>query len=400
MFAVSGCGASGEPPAPAPSPAGNGAGNGLSAVSDSLWGVAALAESDAWAVGKRELGSDSGVVLTLTEHWDGQSWKVVPSPSPGGIGEQARGILEAVAIDSPDDAWAVGTWSPAWHDVRTVPPVHGLIEHWNGAKWTVVPGPSPGGHATELTAVAAISPTAAWATGLGTAGGHQITVFMHWNGTIWRYLPSPAGTPGGLAVISARDIWMVGAKGPMKSAPKYRTLAEHWNGSKWTIVPTPNGFKGRTGNSGLSAVGGSSSSNVWAVGNYQSGPNGDDRSPLVEHWDGTQWRLQPSPDPVPPQNGGFLDAIAALSGTSAFAVGSAFGSGPIPIIEGWDGVHWTAIQSRLQPGATDPTLSGVAAVQPGYAWAVGYAHNHNYRPITLIEKWNGTSWQQVPSPNP
>jgi hypothetical protein len=72
----------------------------------------------------------------------------------------------------------------------------------------------------------------------------------------------------------------------------------------------------------------------------------------------------------------------------------------IPIIEGWDGVHWTAMPSRLQPGVTDPTLSGVAAVQPGYAWAVGYAHNYNYRPITLIEKWNGTNWQQVTSPNP
>ncbi len=344
MLAVSACGASREPPAPAPSPAGNGAGNGLSAVSDSLWGVAALGQSDAWAVGKRELGSDSGVVLTLTEHWDGQSWKVVPSPSPGGIGEQARGILEAVAIDSPGDAWAVGTWSPANHDPRTAPPVHVLIEHWNGAKWTVVPGPRPGGHATELTAVAAISPTEAWATGLGTAGGHEITVFMRWDGTRWRYLPSPAGTVGGLAVISAHDIWVVGAKGPMKSAPKYRTLAEHWNGSKWTIVPAPYVVKGRKPNIGLSAVGGSSSSNVWAVG--------------------------------------------------------PFGSGPIPIIEGWDGVHWTAMPSRLQPGVTDPTLSGVTAVQPGYAWAVGYAHNQNYRPITLIEKWNGATWQQVPSPNP
>ena len=60
----------------------------------------------------------------------------------------------------------------------------------------------------------------------------------------------------------------------------------------------------------------------------------------------------------------------------------------------------TAGAESVQPGVTDPTLSGVVTVQSGYSWAVGYAHNHNYRPITLIEKWNGTSWQQVPSPNP
>jgi len=66
-------------------------------------------------------------------------------------------------------------------------------------------------------------------------------------------------------------------------------------------------------------------------------------------------------------------------------------------------VHWTAVPSRLRPGVTDPTLIAVAAVDPCYAWAVGEA---TLRPdslnkhITLIEKWNCTSLQQVPSPNP
>src|SRR5262249_28980903 len=164
---------------------------------------------------------------------------------------------------------------------------------------------------------------------------------------------------------------------------KARTLAEHWNGSKWTIVPTPNGFTGRARNSALSAVGGSSSRNIWAVGHYQSGPANRDRSPLAEHWDGTQWHLQPAPDPVPSQDGGYLGAIAAVSPTSAWAVGSAFGSGPIPIIEGWNGVRWTAMPSRLQPDVTDPFPFGVAAVNPGYAWMVGRADQAD-RHVTLI----------------
>src|SRR5215470_13766946 len=268
-----------------------------SPAAESLWAVAALGRSDAWAVGTRELGSDSGVKLTLTEHWDGQSWKVVPSPSPAGMGVQAHSTLGAVAIDSPNDAWAVGDWSPASTDPRKIPPSHGLIEHWNGAKWTVVPGPRSGGHTTGLTAVAATSPTAAWAIGNGTIDGHASTVFMRWNGARWRYLPSPAGTLlSGLAAISAHDIWVVGTKTFAKSPSKFRTLAEHWNGSKWTIVPTPNAFKGRTRNSILDAAGGSSSSNVWAVGWFQSGPTGIDHSTLVEHWNGARWQVQPSPD--------------------------------------------------------------------------------------------------------
>src|SRR5262249_52782710 len=181
-----------------------------------------------------------------TEHWDGQRWTAVTCPSPGGTAHPNRSLLDAVAIDAPDDAWAVGTWSP----IGPNPPSYALIEHWNGAHWTIVPAPRSRGSTTKLTAGAAISPAAAWALGNGNAG----TVFMRWNGTRWRYLPSPAGAPTGLAVISARDIWVVGAKGQAR----YHALAEHWDGSKWTIVPTPSAFNARTLNSKLDAVSGSS----------------------------------------------------------------------------------------------------------------------------------------------
>ena len=398
MLAVSACAVSRQPPAPAPSPAATDAGFAPSGGAGSLSAVAALAESDAWAVGTHTPLPKG--IYPLTAHWDGQRWRAVPCPSPGGTADPTRSSLEAVAIDAPGDAWAVGRWSPIEHNARRYP----LIEHWNGAAWSIVPAPSSGGHVTDLdlTAVAAVSPTAAWAIGEGVAGGHSVPVFMGWDGTRWRYLPRPVGTTtGGLGVISARDIWLVGEQGATKSVPKYRTLVEHWNGSKWAIVPAPYVVKGRKPNIGLSAVGGSSSSNVWAVGHYQSGPTGLDISPLVEHWDGRRWQLQPSPNPTGAHGETGLDAIAALSPTSAFAVGSAWGSrGSIPLIERWDGVRWTVMPIRLQPGVTDPTLSGVAAVQPGYAWVVGYARNRNDRPIALVEKWNGTSWQQVPSPVP
>src|SRR5215472_12085739 len=173
-------GAGHRPASPAPSPAANGAGHGRSDGAESLYAVAALGESDAWAVGThRPLPRG---IYPLTDHWDGERWRVVPCPSPGGIGKPTRSLLDAVAIDAPDDAWAVGQWSPIEH----VAPSHGLIEHWNGAKWTVVPDPRQGGYTTVLTAVAAISPSEAWAIGFAsTAGGRRVTVFMGWDGTRW-----------------------------------------------------------------------------------------------------------------------------------------------------------------------------------------------------------------------
>ena len=62
-----------------------------------------------------------------------------------------------------------------------------------------------------------------------------------------------------------------------------------------------------------------------------------------------------------------------------------------------------ALASRLRPGVTDPTLTAVAAVDRCYAWAVGEATlrpSSQDKHITLIEKWNCTGLQQVPSPNP
>jgi hypothetical protein len=328
----------------------------------------------------------------LTEHWDGKRWTAVPCPSPGSTADPTRSSLNAVAIDAPDDAWAVGQWSPLKH----VPPSYPLIEHWNGAKWSLVPAPRSRGYTTSLTAVAAISPTAAWAIGEGVAGGHFVPVFMGWNGTRWRYLPSPVGNgPGGLAAVSARDIWLVGEEGTTKSAPEYHTLVEHWNGSKWTIVPAPYAYKDQKPNIGLSAVSGSSSSNVWAVGSYQSGPKDDDRSPLVEHWDGARWQLQPGPNPPGPQGLNFLEAIAAVSPTSAFAVGSYEthdASSFLPLTERWNGAHWTTVPNNLQPGLTASWLTAVAAVNPRYAWAIGEGYQGSF-----IEKWNGTSWQQLPN---
>lgn len=300
------------------SPAPPGAVPGRSGGSESLDAVAALGESDAWAVGT-QTPLPSGT-YPLTEHWDGARWQVVPCPSPVANGAWTRSSLAAVAIDAPGDAWVVGDWSPIEHNA----PSYALIEHWNGAKWSIVPVPKPLGYSTTLASVAAISPTAAWAIGSGTnASGQRVTIFMGWNGTSWRYLPGPVGIfpgPGGLAATSAHDVWLVGEEGATKSAPQWHNLIEHWSGSQWMIVPEPYEFRSLTPNIGLSAVGGSSGGDVWAVGSYRPGRKAH-TIPLIEHWDGTHWRVQPSPDLAGYRSANFLDAVSAAGRTSAWAVG-------------------------------------------------------------------------------
>src|SRR5262249_40531853 len=133
MLAVSACAASREPAAQ-PDPAAKSAGHGGSGARlqpapscaphcPGLNAVAALSESDAWAVGMYDPLPRG--IYPLAEHWDGQRWTAVPIPSPGGAGEPTRSSLAAVAVDASDDAWAVGQWYPIKHGA----PMHGLIEH-------------------------------------------------------------------------------------------------------------------------------------------------------------------------------------------------------------------------------------------------------------------------------
>jgi hypothetical protein len=87
--------------------------------------VTALAPTDAWAVGTGILHSGQLPPTTVIEHWDGRTWKLVPSP--------AAGYLTSVSAVSPDSVWAAGSALGGGGDVA-------VIEHWNGKSWTWLVG--------------------------------------------------------------------------------------------------------------------------------------------------------------------------------------------------------------------------------------------------------------------
>src|SRR5262249_34039288 len=148
-----------------------------------IWAVGGVAHpaTDNWAFN----GFNS---QPLMEHWTGTAWSIVPSPLLPGTG-----MLWAVAARARDDGWAVGTTeNPA-----ATAPRAGLIEHWNGSTWTQVDtlttAPTGGGR-ISLWGVVALASDDAWAVGgrgmgLGRGGvfGHQSSIGLieHWNGSRW-----------------------------------------------------------------------------------------------------------------------------------------------------------------------------------------------------------------------
>ncbi len=59
-------------------------------------------------------------------------WKIVKSPNGGLDNSELHGI----AALSQKNVWSVGYD----HTGPEGPPVQGLIEHWNGSTWSIVPG--------------------------------------------------------------------------------------------------------------------------------------------------------------------------------------------------------------------------------------------------------------------
>ena len=165
-------------------------------------------------------------------------------------------------------------------------------------------------------------------------------------------------------------------------------------GTAWTAAPLP----AIVGTGGLDDVSATSATDAWAVG-FRYDPGDQEGHTLIEHHDGTSWTIAPSADgPSAPQSE--LSGVSARTSTDAWAVGSFAKANNLirTLVERWDGSSWTRIKS---PNAGQPAggqLSAVVALAADDAWAVG-SYGQGAPSRTLIEHWDGTAWSVVPSPN-
>jgi hypothetical protein len=335
-------------------------------TSTELNGVAAISPTDVWAVG-------DGVGGAFTEHWDGNQWSFVRVPVP----PSRLSALQAVDAVSAVDVWAVG-WFYAKFDGQ----VHALVEHWDGAAWTLVPlitsRPEP-----QLWSVYAGSSSDVWAAGYGDSHNGLGTFTAHWNGTRWRAVPNPLSDAKdallfGVSGTAQDDVWTVGY-GFQPHSSGLSAMSEHWDGFEWTLVPAASTPYSSPLLLGASEVSGS---DVWAVG-YASVAHD---ITLAEHWDGSGWNLSSTPNPDQEQNR--LNGVAAISTGDVWAVGGYRDASQrlFTLTEHWDGANWTIVPS---PNSGDPAnrLVAVSADSPGDVWAVGWSQDTALNFHTLVEHY-------------
>jgi hypothetical protein len=253
-------------------------------VSNVLRSVASSSATNVWAVGIHSDGYYN--IAPLTEHWDGSSWSIVATPAvPGRDGE-----LSAVAVIDSADAWAVGSYVINDKDPQT------LTEHWDGRAWAVVPSPNQAGVESSLRAIVATNSRDVWAGGRKGTFIPQVPLLLHWNGVSWSTVsgaPPPPEMFGrwegadvlGLSASGPRDVWAVGSFFDLAGSGAY-TLAEHWDGSTWSLTPI-DAIIGSPRTHYFEGVTSFSTTDAWAI----------DPKNGVKHWDGTRWTMAPGAAP-------------------------------------------------------------------------------------------------------
>jgi hypothetical protein len=268
-----------------------------------------------------------------------------------------------------------------------------LAERWDGRSWRVQPTPSPAGSAF-LSGVACTSSSACTAVGGSDAG----TLAEQWDGTTWRTQATPNPPQGGgfldgVACISPSACTAVGNS-------NVGNLAEQWNGTSWRIQPTANPAGAQF--AFLNTVACASHSACTAAGAYISAAGAFHT--LAERWDGTSWRIQPTPR-LPGGVMSLLIGVACTSATGCLAVGysnpSVFNNqSPATLAEQWNGSTWRVRATPNPPGAAAGNLNAASCVSPSACIAVGNTSNSRGTSLTLAQRWNGRNWRIQPTPSP
>ncbi len=232
--------------------------------------------------------------------------------------------------------------------------------------------------------------------------GVEASLAEQWNGTAWSLQETPEPSRSSLASISCTSALACTAVGHyVNLAGTEVTLAERWNGEGWSIQETPNpaGAKSST----LTGVfcGIVTVEECSAAGHYINSSGVE--MTLIEHWNGTVWSIQESPNPTGAKSSALLGmACEVISGKQACdAVGHYVNSSGVEVTlaELYLGVgKWTVQETPNPTGAKSSALTGVSC--PSGCTAVGHYVNSSGVEVTLAEHWPSTTWAIQETPNP
>lgn len=310
-----------------------------------LFGIAAAAPDDVWAVGGFNPGQPPTAVLIrpYAEHWDGTAWAATPVPLGQVFASQLVNLRSATAI-SPGDAWAVGHVD----DISSLA-ARTLAYRWDGSQWHRVPTPNPAppDEGDRLTGVVARGADEAWAVGSTRFPGRSLV--LRWDGAQWLAQATP--NIGGLVGVTASDTAI--------TATGLTRLMQTRDGITWKLLPDPPPPQvGSLQLAGVAAKGG----RLWVVGAVAR-PYGDGVvfSPYVATLKQSVW----TPVNVADAGAGPMTGVAASS-DAVWATSSDGRTFKLTL---------AAAVRQVGPLPSEASLHAVAVDALGQPWAAGTTYD-------------------------
>jgi len=238
------------------------------------------------------IGESAGT--SLIEQWDGNAWRIVPSPGSG------ETDLFAVSCPTATDCTAIGTGFTATKPFTTT-----VVDRWNGSTWTATRLPSPATAIRIALGVSCTGATFCMVTGFqlaltGTTATAFSTFSLRWDGTSWTTVPTatlgptvflqvPLGvscaTPTLCTTVGAELTFHTFTATATTTGVRFVGLIQQWNGSTWTAMATP----GPATNVELRGVDCFGPTSCVATGSAPSSTPHLKAQSVVENWNGTAW---------------------------------------------------------------------------------------------------------------
>jgi len=354
---------------------------------DTMPAVAAFSADNAWVAGYaspavyvRNL-TPLNQTISLIEHWDGQRWCVAAHT------EQHTGKFLGLAGVTAADIWAVGVLQTDSGPV--------FLEHWDGHAWSMVRLPAGPSYGNPRSLIAASSARNVWLYGLPNG---SVSVVEHWDGQQWRSAnaglpPSTRDLWTALTTRSASDTWAA-TLSPNRDLLQPPAVL-HWDGIRWRQMVLPPQADDRREVT-IDALAPLSSSDVWAVGDYQVGSGLLSGGPIAFHWNGRTWSQVSVPNdpraagPGSDVPGWGLGAIAVLSPTNILAMGSGGTAHPVR----WNGHAWVTPTAPLDaPTVRHRSISSISVASPANIWAAEFGPVQ-YGPL-VVNHWDGHHWNAL-----
>jgi hypothetical protein len=321
--------------------------------------------SDIWALGAHYVQAEAHNIILRRHHGH---WKRFTSPK---LGNPSQSSLSAI-VAAGHRIYLGGARAAAAG--QSLPVIYRL----RGKKFVKVKLPALFAGGTNITQMAASSPSDIWAVGEMSPPANTDLIALHWNGKHWSEVAYPEGTDSQLVEVSTsgpHNAWAIRADGALL----------HWDGSQWT----QNGAA--PANSTMTAIATSSSKLAYAVGYRESASTAI--HPVVMRFNGKNWSRAKLKSAAP----GTRLLSVTIDGRSAWATGSHTTKNDVavPVILHTSGGTWRPQGSFNSAGYN---LSSIAAASTKRAYAVGtYERPDSDTAVTFVDVNTGHGWKPIPS---